>query len=388
MAQADDEAAVHRRFRLLPNESVSWVGKPVPGAPREPGWLLVPAVFFAFAFISTAFGVLLRMIGTEGGLLESGFVALWFTTLGIVIRLLPSWWLGGVEYALTDRRVLFRRGAYRRMLEVRQITYARIHWNAGAVGVGHLELVCAVPRGALLRRLRVMLYDVRDPDRVLARIRGLHPDAMPDSTLPLAERLDPDENVVWGGAPEGWLLGWREIAIGLLGALVSIAGILYAIKIGHILWTLELREGVMVTSPTWLLFATATGVSWALMEAVGAGLIYVGVFRSRELGRQTEYLLTDKRLLIRRGLKELSIDRRRIVDVADTPSGRDLRDLYLILDGPGARALADSGALAVLAPPRDALAPVLYEVRDAEVLKELILGRRPPSGEQDIREAA
>lgn len=388
MAEADDEAAVHRRFRLLPNESLRWSGRPVPGAPREPGWLIVATVFFAFALISGAFGALLGIVGSNGGLAESAFVALWFGALGAAVRLAPGWVLARVEYALTDRRVLLRRGPYRRMLEVRQITYARIHWNRSAVGVGHLELVCAVPRGALLRRLRVMLYDVRDPDRVLANIRGVHPDAIPDSSLPLTERLDPGETIVWGGAPDGWLLGWREIAIGLLGVLVAFAGVLYAVKIGDILWSLELHEGVLVTSPTWLLFATATGVSWMLIESVGIGLAHIGFFRSRELGRETEYLLTDKRVLIRRGLKELSIDRRRIVDVADTPSGRGSHDLYLILDGPGARALADSGALGVLAPPRDALAPVLYEVRDVDALKELILGRRPPSGEQDIREAA
>ncbi len=95
------------------------------------------------------------------------------------------------------------------------------------------------------------------------------------------------------------------------------------------------------------------------------------------MGRQTEYILTDRRLLIRRGLTELSLDRRHIVDIAEVPRWRGVRNIHLILDAPGARALADSGALSVLAPPRNAVPPVLYEVRDAEQVRILLAARSP-----------
>ena len=52
--------------------------------------------------------------------------------------------------------------------------------------------------------------------------------------------------------------------------------------------------------------------------------------------------------------------------MAEQPSYGDLRDLYLILDGPRANALNDSGALGWLRPPRSLVAPVLYEVGDRE----------------------
>jgi hypothetical protein len=50
--------------------------------------------------------------------------------------------------------------------------------------------------------------------------------------------------------------------------------------------------------------------------------------------------------------------------------------LHLILDAPDARALDDSGALGMLAPPRSTVPPVLFEVRDPELLRELLLHYR------------
>jgi len=93
------------------------------------------------------------------------------------------------------------------------------------------------------------------------------------------------------------------------------------------------------------------------------------------MGFDTEYLLTDRRVIIRRGRTELSLDRKRIVDVAETPGWRGSTNLYLVLDGPEARALADSGALGVIAPSRDSVPPVLYELRDAAGLRTLLFGR-------------
>ncbi|HEY8428995.1 MAG TPA: hypothetical protein VIL20_11500, partial [Sandaracinaceae bacterium] len=49
--------------------------------------------------------------------------------------------------------------------------------------------------------------------------------------------------------------------------------------------------------------------------------------------------------------------------------------LYLVLDGPDARALADSGALRTIAPSRDSVPPVLYELRDPGRLRSLLTGR-------------
>jgi hypothetical protein len=74
-------------------------------------------------------------------------------------------------------------------------------------------------------------------------------------------------------------------------------------------------------------------------------------------------------------MTELSLDRGRIGDVAETTGWRGLTTLYLVLDGPDARALADSGALKVIAPSRDSVPPVLYELRDPADLRSLLSGR-------------
>jgi len=132
-------------------------------------------------------------------------------------------------------------------------------------------------------------------------------------------------------------------------------------------------EGLRVTG---MLFFAAVAVAWIVISTVGGTLFWYGAFRSRALGNDTEYLLTTERLIIRRGQTELSVDRRRIVDVAMTRSVQGLSNLFLVLDAPQSRAIALSGALKRLPPPRDLVAPVLYEIRDADRLLELILARR------------
>jgi hypothetical protein len=66
---------------------------------------------------------------------------------------------------------------------------------------------------------------------------------------------------------------------------------------------------------------------------------------------------------------ELSVDRRRVVDVAEAHAPFGLRHLVLVLDGPGARALADSGALRSVLPARSSVPPILFEVRDIEAVR-------------------
>ena len=83
----------------------------------------------------------------------------------------PRYLFGDLAYLVTDKRVLVRRGRFVRSMERRKLTYARIVWHRSVPVVGHLELVVAVPFGPLARRLRVMLRDVREPDRLLALVR-------------------------------------------------------------------------------------------------------------------------------------------------------------------------------------------------------------------------
>jgi hypothetical protein len=159
-----------------------------------------------------------------------------------------------------------------------------------------------------------------------------------------------------------------------VGVLLLLVGAVYGYRTGSVLVGLE-HAGLPVLSWTWLMLFTAILIAGSIIVATGAALLWHGVWGARADGSRTEYVLTDTRLLIRRGRTELSVDRRRIVDVADQPSTSGSRNLHLILDAPNARALEDNGALGLLPPPRATVPPVLYEITEMELLRELLLSR-------------
>lgn len=374
-------------WRLLPSERVLWHGRPTAGAPRDRGWILAPILLFAFAAVSVFFAGLL-FLADMAGAGQTAWVAVYLSLFAIAVLVAPSYLLSACEYMVTDRRVIWRRGRLVRHMDCSGITFGRIRWHRSVPAVGHLELVRAVPFGPLARKQRIVFHDVKAPDRVFAMIRGVEPNEHGgDIDVPLAERLDPGEEIRWGGHPEGWQVGWREIATTVLGLAVLVLGLSYGHRAAEILLGLE-QVGLQVRSWEWVLFFLAVATTWSVIVGVGAGLAWWGLFRSHALGRETEYLLTNRRLLIRRGRTELSLDRRRIVDVADTPAWRGLHHLFLVLDAPQSRALADSGALGPVLPSRDSVPPVLYDLRDVENVKELILRRESHPSLPPVRDAA
>ena len=133
--------------------------------------------------------------------------------------------------------------------------------------------------------------------------------------------------------------------------------------------------GLPPGSLIWMLLFCALAATFVLLLAVGGVLVWWGLVRARAEGRDTEYLVTDRRVLIRRGRTELSLDRSRVFDIAARPGWSGLQHAFFILDGKEARALGDSGALSGLLPARDAVQPVFYELRELEALREVLLGR-------------
>ena len=359
-------------WRLLPGETIRWEGKPS-RAPRDRVWVLAPILLVAMAIVAALFAVLLRVADMPG--MHKGIaVAALLAACAVAAILAPRILVDEQRYLVTDRRVLWRRGRTHRFVAIRDLTYARIRWHRSVPIVGHLELVVATPFGPLLRKLRVVLQDLREPDVVLALIRGEAPaDGAGDRTVPLIERLDEGEQVVWGGHPRGTHVGWRETFTTAGGVAVSVLGLLYGHRVATILLDLE-GIGLQVRSLEWGLLFSAVAISCVCILAIGLGLVWSGLVRSRQLGQDTEYLLTDRRLLIRRGGTELSLDRSRIVDAALMPAGRRLHHLFLLLDSPDSRAIADSGALGPVLPARDAVPPVLFELADAEQVRARILG--------------
>jgi hypothetical protein len=107
-----------------------------------------------------------------------------------------------------------------------------------------------------------------------------------------------------------------------------------------------------------------------LLLAVAAGVAYAAFLRPSRLARRTRYFVTNRRVLIRRGEEELSLDRSRIVYVIDAPS-RKLHDVFLVLDGPQARALAPSGAFGG-DDTGDGLKPVFAAIEDADTVGRIL----------------
>ena len=366
--------ADERRFRLLPGERVLWTGAPTADVPRDRVWTLGPAALLTMGAIAGLFAALASLEDLSSWH-QSALVACYLAVLGLGGLLAPRYLFDPCGYAITDRRVLWSRGRTVRSMERHAITYGRVRWHRSVPGVGNLELVRAVPFGPLSRSQRIVFHDLRSPDRVLSIVRGVDPaDRAGDDQLSLIERLDPGEQVLWGAGPEGLSIGWRELATAGLGVIVVGLGLAYGWQLGSILTGLE-EIGLPIRSLPWLLLFLAAALSFAMIVGVGAGLVWYGLVRARALGHQTEYIVTDRRLLIRRGRVELSLDRRRIFDVAESPSWRGLHNLFLILDGPGGRALGDNGALTGLTPSRELVLPILYELRDTQRVRDLLLGR-------------
>lgn len=363
-------------WRLLPSEQILWEGRPVRGATRDLGWRLGPLLVACAAAIVGLYGALLRTT-TLSGASQLAFVAGYLALFALVGFLAPRYLIDDCEYALTDRRVLWRRGRTQRWFDRGGLSFARVTWSAALPGVGHLELVRATPYGPLARKQRLVLHNLQAPDRVLARIRGVAPvRELGDPDLPLTDRLDLDEQLVWGGGPQGRALGLREAAVALLGVGTLVIGVLYARRMLAIIVYLEQQGELPVSSLRWFCFVLATLLTWCVIAGVGAWLAWRSLFAARVLGRATEYVVTSQRVLIRRGRTELSLDRSAIADVIAVRASDGCHDVFLLLDAPDARALAVSGALTRLGPARELVPPVLFGLRDAESVCALLLPRR------------
>ncbi len=119
-----------------------------------------------------------------------------------------------------------------------------------------------------------------------------------------------------------------------------------------------------------VLLVGGVALGMLLLLAVAVGVGYAALLRPSRLARETRYFVTNARVLIRRGNEELSLDRSRIAYVIDAPA-KKLHDVFLVLDGPQARAMAPSGAFG--GDDRDdALRPVFAAIADADTVGEIL----------------
>ncbi|MCC6557547.1 MAG: hypothetical protein IT372_31735 [Polyangiaceae bacterium] len=355
------------------DEPVIWTGSPKV-VTTPPLYLAAAAVCGVTSAITTASAIVVST-ALEASPTQLLFFAAWMATLAVAFGSLPRWWRSRLEYVLTDKHIVLRRGQLRRSIERRSISYARIHWHPKHPGVGDLELVRAVPTGALRRRLSIVLPGLVAPDRVWAILRGITPSGPAgDGHRLLAQRLDDGERVLWSGHPDGgwhkWVpRGWRGVGSVLIGVLLSVMGITTSAHAVRIL-RLVVAAGVHPESVSFVALVASLSLTIVLLLAAGAALVYSSVVRPGRLEAQTRYLITDRRVLIQRGDEELHLDRSRVVDAIDAPAAGGVRDVFLVLDGPRARAVAASGAFGEAA--GNGLQPVLHRVSDVDSVRRIL----------------
>jgi hypothetical protein len=344
--------------------------------------LIAGLLAYALGLVSMAFGVV-RAITLADASLTPLIFAIWSVTLGAIVHVVPEWWHRGTVYRVTVDHVIWVRGPFHRAIERTSISFARIHWSLKSSYVGSLELVCAVPIGALRRKMTIRLEGIESPDGVWAIVRGAEDVATSGhGDLPVSQRLDRGERILWSAKPLPTLraylpAGTNQWYLSTIALSLFATSAFLAVKSVHILERLASAGLDPKGLSFWLL---SLGLAFGLVAVITVGVFIVNSVvgqRARSL-RDTRYLISNKRVLIQCGRNELHLDRRHIVDIIDTPAGLGKMNLFLVLDGPRARALAASGAFGEYAARGIELLPVFECVQDAEGAK-VALSRRAPS---------
>jgi hypothetical protein len=353
----------------LYDEQIAWTGGPkVLTVPRL--FKVVAAVSATMAVVALAFAIViatgLRL--PVGGLL---IFSAWSALIGAGAWRLPLWFRATAKYSVTEKHVIWQRGRLRRTIERDAISYAVIRWNPKVPGVGDLVLERAVPTGALRRTLSITFADVETPDRLWAIVRGLTPSApQGDGNLPLAQRLDDGERVLWTGSPRASRWTNRRIATTLGASAVAGCAVLMLARVAKPIGRV-LHQHILSPVTSGLLVG---GVALAVLMLVTVACFigYSAVIRPVLLAKKTRYFVTDRRVLIRRGFEELHLDRQRIAYVITAPwtVGGTRRDLFLVLDGPQARAFSPSGAFGNGGDER--LVPMFAAIEDADTAAGLL----------------
>jgi len=359
-------------------ERIVWAGRPAVIRPSAFQRSLAVVAFVASA-ITLCFALVVAIVlkGAFGPLL---FFAFWCAALGLGILQVPRLILSQARYVVTDQHVILIYGPIRRSIERRAISFARIYWDESQPDAGDLELVRAVPTGALRRRLMLRLVGVKAPDRVWGIVRGaerLAPRGGADQ--PLTQRLDVGERVIWSAQPRQELKryvprGQREWGLLAIAGALLVAGARMAL--GAVPAFRRMHEGgLALGSLTFAVLALGLGSTILLLVGTACYLVYDAIIRGGYLTAYTRYLVTNKRVLIQRRSEELHLDRQKIFDVIEAPTGDGLHDVFLVLDGPRARAVAASGAFGEISRGPH-LRPVFEAVEDAEGVSRIL--RAPP----------
>ncbi len=341
-----------------------------------PYWRLAALVFGASSIAAGLFAWVLTSVldvTATGTFVYMG----WAGLLAVGCWQGPKIWLEGVRYYVTERRVVVCRGLYRRSIERSAINYARIIWDRGRPEVGTLELVRAVPTGPLRRRLTLRLSGLEAPDRVLASVRGAKaPEPAGLSSLPLAQRLDVGERVLWSARRHS---SWRDfVPAGRRQWMITVIAVALMAS-SSILIAQSIRLGISLSAAgletQWVaIVLAASSTSVVAMLTIAAYLIHQAVLSPGLLCRNTRYLVTNGRVLVQRGREETYVDRSQVVDGIDRRHGTT-SDLVLVLSG--LRQVARNVARKLDS--AELLIPVLEAVDDLEGLRQALALKPAPA---------
>ena len=301
----------------------------------------------------SAVTTLLAIAASQTGHILTGkliLFAAWTATFGLLVRMIPVIWAQAARFVITDRHVIWQRGTFKRTIQRKGISFARIAWSKKNPRVGDLELVRAVPTGAMNRRLTLALQGVADPDRVWSIARGAKANQQDTGgwDQPIERRLEEGEQVLWEASPHRSLRSLLPLttrrtlmaALGVLCWMVAVRTVMVAAPISHRL----MAAGIEASSVSFLTLLGAMALTGVVLVVVGSWLLHHGITRKVLLDRKTRYLVTDRRVILQRARMEIHVDRGTIVDVADSEGLYGERDAFLVMDGPQARALAAHGA--------------------------------------------
>jgi hypothetical protein len=301
----------------------------------------------------SAIATLLAVAGSQAGHVATGkliLFAAWTATFALLVRAVPVLWAQAARYTVTDRHVIWQSGQLKRTVQRAGISFARITWHRRNPEVGDLDLVRAVPTGAMHRRLTLTLQGVAAPHRVWAIVRGAQTMTGQEGggNVPPEQRLDEGEAVRWAARPKrSWLavlpLSTRRTLTTALGALCGMVGV-RTVLVGVSMMGRLLDAGIAPWSLGFLSLLGAIGLTVVLLGALGGWMLHAGITRKPWLDAKTRYVLTNQRFILERGRQELHVTRSAIVDLVDRKGLYGGRDAYLILDGPQARAVSAQGA--------------------------------------------
>lgn len=356
-------------------ETIIWRGKPqVVSTP--PLFKALALLWFMVSASATCFAIVASW-GLQTSPLPLLIFAVWTATLGLACVQGPKVWMERVEYIITEGHVIWRRGPLRRVISRSSINYARIFWHPDNPSVGDVELVRAVPIGALRRRLLLRLRGLAAPDRVWSLIRGAdsHTEGSNSGRRSVSQRLDDGERVLWSSSP---VIGWRRFVpsgkrnwrtLGL-AALLTASTLHVAIRLTKNLSVL-VDAGLAEHGGVLAALIAGEACAAALLIAVASYLVYHSLLLPAKQLTRTSYLITNRRIVIQRENEELHLDRSQIVDVIDIPGFRGHNDVFFVLDGPRARAVELSGAFGES--DRDTnLRPIFEALPDAETVSRLL----------------